>query len=220
MSIPQDWQPSSQTARVSSRLFNFSSSSPSTSMRSFSSSPSSSIAISATNLSRPTFITFAIAPSMAEATNFLPFPDSSDNVFPVASATFLPSILTKRNPSLSSFGSSLGGLPVDVARVLIAAEMAKIPLSNLASKEAMSFKKISPFAEAMSPRLHPGLTIGSHETTRNASRIKNTRSLLLSISHISLATILCFVRSGSVSFFAVKATKVSTSTPLSASTSD
>ena len=131
----------------------------STSMFSF-----SSISILATNLLRPTLAAFSIALSIAEATIFLPFPDSSDNVFAVASATFFPSILTKRNHSLSSFGSSLDGLPVDVARVLIAAEMAKIPLSNLASKEAMSFKKISPFAEAMSPRLHPGLTIGSHET--------------------------------------------------------
>mmetsp|Transcript_8615 Transcript_8615/g.25210 ORF Transcript_8615/g.25210 Transcript_8615/m.25210 type:complete len:223 (+) Transcript_8615:2944-3612(+) len=222
MSMPHDWQPSSQTARVSSRLVIISSSSDpssaffsSTSMFSF-----SSISILATNLLRPTLAAFSIALSIAEATIFLPFPDSSDNVFAVASATFFPSILTKRNHSLSSFGSSLDGLPVDVSRALIAAETAKIPLSNLASKEVMSLGKISPFAEEMSPRLHPGLTIGSHETLRKASRIKNTRSLFLSISHNSLAMALRFVRSGSVSFFEVKATKVSTSMPLSASTSD
>ena len=99
---------------------------------------------------------FSIALSIAEATIFLPFPDSTITSSP-SPGNFLSSILTKRNHSLSSFGSSLDGLPVDVSRALIAAETAKIPLSNLASKEVMSLGKISPFAEEMSPRLHPGL---------------------------------------------------------------
>ena len=174
--------------------------------------------ISATNLSRPTFFAAERALSKVLSTNFWALAGSNSlcTVLKTALATFLHSSFTSRNHSSSSFCSAL---PEETARMLIAAETANMPLSNFASNEQRSLGKTSPFADAISPRLQPGLTLDSQDILRKASRIKKTRSLFLSISHNSLAIMFCFIRSAWLSFAAVKAINVSTSTHLSASAS-